>query len=363
MDSLAKLGGGGPGVGVAAVGVGMGAGTTPSVAGAASSSAVVLAAREQQWVRFFAHAIASRLDPDTFAQYVPLLAAKHPLPPTVVADLVLRPTPGNSDTLDPRVPKYLQSLFELRIVDVPSVLRGLYRYSTSHAQAGSQGHEADRKAKEDREHPNGEKKQVGDGGREGAKVPKWSSSYSAEEVIFYRLTKAVAQGAAIKTTRDATEVAAVMARWMNLFTAAAAAFAEDVMGQLHSPQNREEMESARAAFVLLLLRVCENPVMLAALGEPFAKAPRAMLSESLANFVPSILQSASQIATRLELFRTQTLAGFEPVDKKKEAANAEIDDLLDSTMGLENFVIPELPITNSRAGLYVYLNASVGGLR
>ena len=72
------------------------------------------------------------------------------------------------------------------------------------------------------------------------------------------------------------------------------------------------------------------------------------------------MQSASQIASRLELFRTETLASFDPVDKKKESANAEMDDILDSTVGLENFVLPEMPVANTRAGLYIYLNAAVG---
>lgn len=76
--------------------------------------------------------------------------------------------------------------------------------------------------------------------------------------------------------------------------------------------------------------------------------------------MPSILQSASQIAGRLELFRTETLAAFDPADKKRESASAEMDDILDSTVGLDSFVVPELPISNTRAGLYIYLNAAVG---
>lgn len=72
------------------------------------------------------------------------------------------------------------------------------------------------------------------------------------------------------------------------------------------------------------------------------------------------MQNASQIAARLELFRTETLAGFEPIDKKKEAANAEMDELLDETLGLQNLAIPDLHVDRSRAGLYVYLNAAVG---
>lgn len=72
------------------------------------------------------------------------------------------------------------------------------------------------------------------------------------------------------------------------------------------------------------------------------------------------MQNASQIAARLELFRTETLAGFEPIDKKKEAANAEMDELLDETLGLQSLSIPDLHVDRSRAGLYIYLNAAVG---
>lgn len=36
-----------------------------------------------------------------------------------------------------------------------------------------------------------------------------------------------------------------------------------------------------------------------------------------------------------------------------------MDELLDSTVGLDGFVIPDIPITDSRAALYVYLNAAV----
>lgn len=92
-------------------------------------------------------------------------------------------------------------------------------------------------------------------------------------------------------------------------------------------------------------------------------AAREALSRSLSSFIPSIVsvQGTAQIVARLEVFRSQTLAAFEPIDKKKEAANAEMDELLDETLGLQNMVLPHLDIARSRAGLYVYLNAAVGG--
>lgn len=69
--------------------------------------------------------------------------------------------------------------------------------------------------------------------------------------------------------------------------------------------------------------------------------------------------SGPQVFAQLDAFRTQKLAAFEPIDEKKEAANAEMNELLDETIGLQNIVLPHLNIARSRAGLYVYLNAAV----
>ncbi|KAI0595642.1 mediator complex subunit Med5 [Biscogniauxia sp. FL1348] len=294
-----------------------------------------------QWVKFIAQCISSRLDPDTFESYVVLLSSKHPLPPAVVADICLRPQPSNRESLDPRVPRYLHVLTSHKLIDTPSVLRALYKYSTSHIQAQN----GDSSALETNQD----------------KAPlRWGNSYTAEEVIFYRLSKAVRLAAGIRDTSDALEVCKLMAKWLSLFTSASAGFAQDAMGQLQSSQLRDEMEAARAAFVMLLLGICENEIVLQALSRPLAKGARRMLSESIASFVPSILQNSSQIATRLELFRTDTLASFEPADKRKEVMNSAIDDI-ESSLAVGNIVIADLPVTNSRAGLYIYLNAALVG--
>ncbi|TPX06916.1 uncharacterized protein E0L32_011140 [Thyridium curvatum] len=311
----------------------------------------------EAWSAYLDRCLWKRLDHHKFELYTPIQFKEHPLPPAAIADLFLRPRRSNRDFIDPSIPWYLNTLLHLRYVDTPSVLRALYRYSTSHTQSRMSQQQQD-----PGQNGHGEpQREEGDQGKAG----RWRSSYGHEETIFYRLAKAVAQEAAIRSTADAIEVSKLMARWMELFTAAASAFTStagvDVMGQLQITQSQTEMESARAAFVMLLLGVCENQVVLGALRKALAKDARKALSESLSNFVPSIQLSSSQIASRLELFRTETLAGFEPVDKKKEAENKDLDDLLDSTMGLDNFVIPEMPIANTRPGLYVYINAALVG--
>lgn len=70
-------------------------------------------------------------------------------------------------------------------------------------------------------------------------------------------------------------------------------------------------------------------------------------------------QAPHEIASRLELFRTETLAAFEPAETKKEPGLSDMNSYMDNILGLERFQVPEIPVVNSRAGLYIYLDAAV----
>lgn len=255
---------------------------SPADGGAAHLTPSQKQAREAyaQWEKFFNRALMKRLDLDKFADFAPILKGRHRLGPVPLADLFLRPTPWNRWTLDPRVPHYLQTLLDQRMVDVPAVLAGLYRYSTAHEVVGGQQGVGEQQQDEKNKGIKSEGDE-GDDSKQPIKkkeIVRWQSSFSSEEVIFYRLTKAVAQGTAIKNSKDAVDISIVMARWMSLFTAASTAFVthdEDViMGDATdsaSRQKRDDMDNARAAFVMLLLNILENPIVLQALSKPFAK--------------------------------------------------------------------------------------------
>lgn len=209
------------------------------------------------WKTFVSRCIAKRVDTDRFEVLVQQVYAEHPLPPAVIADFFLRPQPSNDNTLDPRIPPYLQVLTRLGYIDTPSVMRALYKYSSSHAQAQQQ------------QQPNDDKNEAAQPPK--AQIKRWKSSYWAEEAIFYSLTKAVVEGRAIPDSTIALEVIKIISKYMTLFTAASTAFAADMLGQLHPPQIRDEMESARAGLVALLLRLCENDILVKAVSKPSAK--------------------------------------------------------------------------------------------
>ncbi len=224
----------------------------------------------REWRRFLSKCLSEplseRLDVQKFKMFVPLQYADHPLPPTFIADIFLQPRPNNHYSIDPRVPLYLQILLQLKYVDTPSILRALYKYSTSHAQSSSDAGATDAEA------------------APGRNMLRWGSSYGHEETTFYGITPAVAQGTGIKSTREAIDTVKVMAKWMTLFTAASSAFATEIMDALQPSVSlaQTQMEYARAAFVMLLLGVCENQVVLNALSRPLAKGTlAATLTRSL----------------------------------------------------------------------------------
>jgi len=171
----------------------------------------------------------------------------------------------------------------------------------------------------------------------------------------------------------------VLAKWMTLFAEAAAAFSRDAFNSLNGLQVRDETADARTAFVLLLIAFSDNPLVLATLDKPACKGrppieqaepnveARAdgkadickMLSNALQTFIPCVMQVLPEMASRLELFRNETLGKYLPTEKK----DAEVNTYIDNLIGMDSIQVPEVPVVNSRAGLYIYLSAAVSHSR
>jgi mediator of RNA polymerase II transcription subunit 5 len=247
--------------------------------------------------------------------------------------------------------RYVQVLLGLELITVPSVLRSLWKVSSFRGQSEHQnGHE-----KLNTGEDNGQKT----GGKGKSDGKRWSNSYIAEETLFYRLTKYISSGTAPHNIQEAVELVMVCIQWMGTVITAQQA-AHEMLGLAQT--NTAEMNAQNMALGTLIVAVVENGQVLRALGKgSVPKATRKELKDTLANFVPLLLQSSPQGAARLEVFRTETLLAIEPVDKKERAADKEIDDILEEGMalGIESMVVADLPSLNSRAGLYVYLNSLV----
>jgi mediator of RNA polymerase II transcription subunit 5 len=230
-----------------------------------STATPTLPAAVAAWSKFLHRALLKRLDPDEFAAYIPIHFKEHPLPAVIVADILLRPSPTNRYRLDPRVPPYLNALLKQRRVDVPAVLRALYKYTSAHARV--QSPDADALA------GGGIKKEEDEEGtqQKNKQILRWQNSYSEEAIILWRLAQMIHQGTGIRAPRNVIQISKVLAKWTGLFTEAAATFSREAFGSLNGLQATDETVDARNAFVLLFVAFSENPLVLSTLGKPVCK--------------------------------------------------------------------------------------------
>jgi len=305
----------------------------------------------QAWAKFLSHSLASRLDPETFESYVQILSVKQPLSPANISDVFLRPTEDNNATLDPRIPRYLQSLLRLELLDIPAILKALQKYSTFGIQDGNTEMKSAEAAGENNEAENP---------KGGNKRTRWANSYAAEEMLFYRMAKYISSGTSPKNTQEGVEMLLLSIQWMELVTTAGQK-AHEILN-LDGHNKHAEINATTMALGTLIVALVDNPLIIKILSKGTGpKGTGKELGKTLASFVPLLLQSSPQSAARLELFRTQALVALEPIDKKEIAASKEIDEMLGGgiELGIESLIISELPAMNSRSGLYIYLNSLV----
>ena len=226
------------------------------------------------WNNFFSGCIARRVDTDKFQRVVAIAQRDHPLPPAAIADIFLRPTPTNDISLDPSVPLYLQTLSSLGFIDTPSILKALYKYSSSQHQV--------RQAQQQLPAENNGDEAPKD--KEERRPRCWSNSYWVEEYMFYRLVGVVVENRAPQDSEAVLEVVRIVSKWMALFTAVSSTFTDATMEQaphVREAVRRDGMESSRAAFVALLLRLCESQPMIRTITKQFAKGEPLLLLQDI----------------------------------------------------------------------------------
>ncbi|KAJ2905288.1 hypothetical protein MKZ38_005801 [Zalerion maritima] len=318
----------------------------------------------QQWEKFLSRCLEKRLDQQKFAEYVSILHMRsHYVKPEHIAYLFLRPTPGHDHCIDPRILLYLQILQEKRLVHTPAILRAMHVFSTSRGKA-----EAHKPAHDFSDKHGDEGDDEGRRRKKPKKSPpplRWTNSYIGEEPIFYNLAKRIVDGKAVTTAREAISVMALAAQWMSLLNNAAAGFAADeMMGTATEASNnlRVDMEGTRIAVMAMFISLIDKPHVLQVLGKPSLKPIRKMLYKTLATFLANVIQSGAQpmMVQKFDFFRNQTLVAMDP-DLETKAKDDEMDNMMDPGMALGTFQLPDMHIPNTRAALYVYINAALIG--
>lgn len=102
--------------------------------------------------------------------------------------------------------------------------------------------------------------------------------------MFYRLVGVVVENRAPQDSEAVLEVVRIVSKWMALFTAVSSTFTDATMEQaphVREAVRRDGMESSRAAFVALLLRLCESQPMIRTITKQFAKGEPLLLFQDI----------------------------------------------------------------------------------
>jgi mediator of RNA polymerase II transcription subunit 5 len=220
-----------------------------------------------EWSKLLAHSLEVRLSPDKFDKFVTLLSSRHPLPARRVADILLHPPPiadradrSSSLSLDPKVPQYVQKLLlhsdadgDSDLLDLPSVLRGVLRYSSFRPPGARTVIGADVKAVDG-----------ASGSAEARKLRsrdalRWGkANYVQEETLMYGLAKAVSSGARPRSGQEAVDLIRALTEWMKVLVAAGVA--DDMMQQMGGAAETHAAETMAVMIAVgtLLVAASEN---------------------------------------------------------------------------------------------------------
>lgn len=364
------------------------------------------------WDDLISQSLLRRLSSSEFTHLAQKMAGQNVLSSPFIAEIVLRPPPPprSCRSPEPLAVEYALALFRLHIVDAFGLLAAMYKYTSLHEQAEKE-ERSGQKGPQQQQQPPQQQQQHHQATGKGKAAPwrRWQSSYTTDEIFFAYVRRDVAQGGLqvpFGAALYASRLLGALVGWARLFNSADAALPPDAFGPVHNLHERRAFELARTEFAALLLGVCSTSVALDLLRKhagrsmlfppplpPHSstravlphvggsadwlrgqKGIRKALADGLRLFVPALMQTTAQmpfspsatqppaeLAGQLELMQTQTLASFEP-DDKKEADDAGINSYM-GLVELENVQIAEVPVVNSRAGLYIYLNAAVGRRR
>ncbi|KAI9815113.1 MAG: mediator complex subunit [Pycnora praestabilis] len=272
---------------------------------------------QQEWKRFLDRCLLNRISLDKFERLAEVLYARFSLSSPEIAKIFLTPRSRSLVSFDPLIPAYVERLFSLDRVDIPSVLRVLLR--TSHLYSPTLGEN-----KGDEE----------DSGRtvEGT----WYNSPELIEILLYRVLRIFTTGARPRTTQEVWGTIRVVSDWMSSVVAAStkSEMMQDINSGNAGPQSEDI--ATREALGNLVIALSENPK------------------------ITRILTQSLPKASRLESFQKQH-AIFDSAQSKA------LDDSMMGDIGVNGMemhgvdTILDGPYTISKAGLYIYLNALLVG--
>ncbi|KAK8197736.1 mediator complex, subunit Med5 [Phyllosticta capitalensis] len=279
------------------------------------------------WTLFIDSCLRKRIGTDDYERLAHDLRRRIPKDGTGLAEALLRPKTLSAFYFDPLVVVYLEKSLTLDLLDPSDVLQVLLRHAK-------------------------EANTIADGSQPGdtqTKPPTYVSP-ELEELVFARLSRTYMVNERPKKVPEAKKTLALLAKWMSTMSSTQAT--ESVINSI-ADGTQGHRTTTITSLGLLVIAVLEHPKIAGVLEKVFPKWASKALSESITAFMPHLSHASLPLADRLGMLQKQyalTDHGASAVDDG--SANNGID-----VAGLQLETVMDLPVINTRAGLYVFVNS------
>ncbi|KAF9888234.1 mediator complex subunit [Aspergillus nanangensis] len=288
----------------------------------------------EQWRTFLHQCLMHRIDAAEFKNLSKLLFKRHPIAPTALLDVLLETRLAAGVKWDPLLPLYIDSLCKLEKAPISTVLISLLKHSSIHDRP--QSPESDT--------------------RPGKKKSKCYTLMTDIRVIQDAML-AVSTGHAPKFLSEAIGTFSAIVDWIQAVVSWHSNHLspdQQTGGLMGSPDAVSLFESLG----ILLAALSGTGRGLEVLSSPSHEALKIKLGQALSTYLPLCVAVSLPLRNRLDALQKEfNLYGQSPA---KTLEVSSLEGLNVNGLQFEASII-EGPVINSRAGLYVYINAMLAG--
>ncbi|KAL1854305.1 mediator complex subunit [Paecilomyces lecythidis] len=302
-----------------------------------------MGAAVEQWRKLLHQCLIQRIDANEFKGLSKLLLRRCPLPEATLLDVVLESRTVTDVQWDPLLPLYVDSLAKLGHVKISTVLSSALKYSTIvDNKPGSPAAAAGTA-------PPGEEIK-----KKGRKV---SSSLMTDIRLIQDAMMAISAGFSPKTATEAVNIFSAVAEWILAVVSWHNGNVDEqhqTGGLMNSPDGMTLFESLG----ILLAALSATGKALEALATGNSEAWKVKLGQALSAYLPLCAGVSLPLRNRLDSLQKEFNLYGESASKSLE--ESMMDGVNVNALHFEASVI-DGPVVNSRAGLYVFVNAMLVG--
>ncbi|KAL1961468.1 hypothetical protein VTN77DRAFT_1841 [Rasamsonia byssochlamydoides] len=289
----------------------------------------------EEWRKLLHQCLIRRIDANEFKTLAKLLLRRAPLAEASLLDVVLESRAVINAQWDPLVPAYIDTLTKQGTVRIPTVLQSLLKHSSIVEQATAPAGEVPSDKKKTRE----------------------LSTLMTDTRIIQDAMISLSTGSVPISTTEATRIFAVVAEWiLEVVRWHTSNVSDDQQtgGLMSSPDAISLFESLG----ILLAALSGTEKGLEALSSDNPEAFKIKLGQALTAYLPLCAGVSVPLRNRLDSLQKGFELYGEPNSKSPDVPM--MDGVNVNALQFEASVI-DGPVINSRAGLYIYINAMLVG--